>query len=82
MQIYRWVVLKANGYSCELPDADSFPKHQVMYTINHNSYLDKIMKNIALLGSTGSIGTQVLTDKQGGDDWSPSTGLSFALPEI
>lgn len=41
-------VLMFFGYSYILPHIDSFPKKQVMYTINHNSYLD-----IYLLASVG-----------------------------
>ena len=28
------------GYGYEIPALSDFPKHQVLYTINHNSYLD------------------------------------------
>lgn len=31
------------GYSYKLPDINEFPKHQVLYTINHNSYLDTFL---------------------------------------
>lgn len=33
-------LLRLVGYSYEIPPLESFPKHQVLYTINHNSYLD------------------------------------------
>jgi putative phosphoserine phosphatase/1-acylglycerol-3-phosphate O-acyltransferase len=33
-------LLRLVGFSYEVPDLNSFPKHQVLYTINHNSYLD------------------------------------------
>lgn len=36
------------GYSYVLPPLDEFPKKQVMYTINHNSYLDIFL--LAALG--------------------------------
>lgn len=32
--------LKINGYQFELPPLNRFPKKQVMYIVNHNSYLD------------------------------------------
>jgi 1-acyl-sn-glycerol-3-phosphate acyltransferase len=41
-------LLKLNGYGYVLPDIDKFPNHQVLYTINHNSFLD-----IFLLTSVG-----------------------------
>jgi putative phosphoserine phosphatase/1-acylglycerol-3-phosphate O-acyltransferase len=41
-------LLKINGYGYVLPDIDKFSKHQVLYTINHNSYID-----IFLLTSVG-----------------------------
>ena len=36
-------LLKIVGYSYELPDIKRFPKHQVLYTLNHNSYLDTFL---------------------------------------
>lgn len=36
-------LLKMVGYSYELPDVKRFPKHQVLYIINHNSYLDTFL---------------------------------------
>lgn len=33
-------MLRLVGYGYELPALNDFPKHQVLYTINHNSYLD------------------------------------------
>ena len=33
-------MLRLVGYGYELPPLNDFPKHQVLYTINHNSYLD------------------------------------------
>jgi len=33
-------LLRVVGYGYELPPLNDFPKHQVLYTINHNSYLD------------------------------------------
>ena len=33
-------IMQLAGFSYEIPPMDSFPKHQVLYTINHNSYLD------------------------------------------
>ncbi len=33
-------LLRLVGYDYEIPDLNEFPKHQVLYTINHNSYLD------------------------------------------
>jgi putative phosphoserine phosphatase/1-acylglycerol-3-phosphate O-acyltransferase len=33
-------MLRLVGYGYELPPLNNFPKHQVLYTINHNSYLD------------------------------------------
>lgn len=46
-------LLKLVGYSYQLPDIKSFPKHQVLYTLNHNSYLDTF-----LLTSIGLINTR------------------------
>lgn len=34
------LMLKIHGYKYELPAINCFPKKQVMYIINHNSYLD------------------------------------------
>ena len=33
-------LLRLVGFGYEIPCIQSFPKHQVLYTINHNSYLD------------------------------------------
>lgn len=33
-------LLRLVGYNYEIPPLNNFPKHQVLYTINHNSYLD------------------------------------------
>jgi 1-acyl-sn-glycerol-3-phosphate acyltransferase len=33
-------LLRMAGYGYEIPSLNSFPKHQVLYPINHNSYLD------------------------------------------
>jgi putative phosphoserine phosphatase/1-acylglycerol-3-phosphate O-acyltransferase len=33
-------LLRLVGYGYEIPPLNDFPKHQVLYTINHNSYLD------------------------------------------
>jgi len=33
-------LLRLVGYDYEIPPLNDFPKHQVLYTINHNSYLD------------------------------------------
>jgi 1-acyl-sn-glycerol-3-phosphate acyltransferase len=33
-------LLRLVGYSYEIPPSNSFPKHQVLYPINHSSYLD------------------------------------------
>jgi len=33
-------LLRLVGYSYVIPSLKEFPKHQVLYTINHNSYLD------------------------------------------
>lgn len=34
------LLLRLVGYGYEIPPLKAFPKHQVLYTINHNSYLD------------------------------------------
>ncbi len=36
-------VLRLAGYRYDLPSLDDFPKHQVLYSINHNSYLDTFL---------------------------------------
>ena len=41
--IFRYTsrfVLLISGYKCIIPPLKDFPKHQVLYTINHNSFLD------------------------------------------
>jgi 1-acyl-sn-glycerol-3-phosphate acyltransferase len=56
--IYKYFsrfLLKLVGFSYELPDLESFPKHQVLYTLNHNSYLD-----IFILTSLGLTDTRYI----------------------
>ncbi len=52
-------IMKINGYSFDLPTINDFPKHQVMYIINHNSYLDLFLLTAIGLKNTRFILSEV-----------------------
>jgi 1-acyl-sn-glycerol-3-phosphate acyltransferase len=52
-------LMKLNGYGYLLPDINAFPRHQVLYTINHNSYLDIFLLTSVALTDTRFILSEV-----------------------
>jgi 1-acyl-sn-glycerol-3-phosphate acyltransferase len=52
-------LMKIHGYEFELPNINKFSKHQVLYTLNHNSYLDIFLLTAIGLPNTRFILSEV-----------------------